>query len=212
MSRKLFFGMVAATLMSASIVQAAINCATPIATLYSYAKAIHAQNVDEAMACISSNNKREKAMVKTTLEILVAHEQLAAFAVARLGPPKTSAARYLASDFTGFKTIMVKLKKARVQINGSAASMTMPTESGKLYFKKVGQSWKIDGEKLFHLQHVNKMSAALFAHHLLMNKRTAAIFKATATDIKTGKVKTWDRLFRYLQAREMAAMHSMGRH
>ncbi len=213
MSKKLFFyGMVAATLLSVSIVQAAINCATPIATLRSYARAIHAQNLNEAMACISSNNKRETDMVKTTLEILVAHQQLSAFAVARLGPPKTSAARYMASDFTGFQTMQAKLKKAKVHIDGNVASLTMPTESGKLYFKKVGHNWKMDGEKLFHLQHVNKMSAALFAHHLLMNRRTAAVLKATATDIKTGKVKTWDRLFRDLRAREMAAMHSVGRH
>ena len=118
----------------------------------------------------------------------------------------------MASDFTGFQTMKAKLKKAKVQINGNVARVTMPTESGKLYFKKVGHNWKMDGEKLFHLQHVNKMSAALFAHHLLMNRRTAAVLKATATDIKTGKVKTWDRLFRDLRAREMAAMHSVGRH
>ncbi len=213
MSKKLFFyGMVAATLLSVSIVQAAINCATPIATLRSYARAIHAQNLNEAMACISSNNKRETDMVKTTLEILVAHQQLSAFAVTRLGPPKTSAARYMASDSTGFQTMKAKLKKAKVHINGNVASLTMPTESGKLYFKKVGHNWKMDGEKLFHLQHVNKMSAALFAHRLLMNRRTAAVLKATAADIKTGKVKTWDRLFRDLRAREMAAMRSAGRH
>lgn len=217
--RSFLVGVAAAALLGASVVQAAANLSTPLGALRTYAAAIHAQNVPHAMACVSSTGKREGAVVKSMLTMMVANEHLSKIAVAKLGPPTGPGGKELASASSGYKAMQAKIKKAKVSIKGSEATITMPTpkgtkagNTGKLYFKKIGANWKIDGEKLFHLAAVKKIPAKQLAQRLQMSDRMAGAFNAAAADIQAGKVKTWKDLHKDIYAKMMAVMHmgSMG--
>lgn len=211
--RSFLLGVSAAALLGVSVVHAAADLKTPLGALRTYAAAIHAQSVPHAMACVSSTGKREKAVVKSMLTVMVANEHLSKIAVAKLGPPTTRGGKELASASSGYKAMQAKLKKAKVSIKGTEATITMPApkgtkagETGKLYFKKIGTDWKIDGEKLFHLAAVKKIPSKELATRLEMSDRMAEAFNAAADDIQNGKVKTWKQLHNDVYKKMMAAM------
>ncbi len=211
--RSFLVGITTMTLLGASVIHAATNLKTPLGALRSYASAIHNQDLAHAMACVSSTGKREKAVVKSMLTMMVANEHLSKIAVAKLGPPSSPGGKELASASSGYKAMQAKLKMAKVSINGTKAIITMPApkgtkagETGKLYFKKVGPDWKIDGEKLFHLAAAKKIPANELAKRLEMSNRMAGAFNAAADDIQTGKVKTWKQLHNDIYLKMMAAM------
>ena len=212
--RSFILGITAVALLGVSVVHAATNLSTPLGALRSYAAAIHAQSVPHAMACVSSTGKREKAVVKSMVTMMVANEHLSKIAVARLGPPTSRGGKELASASSGYKAMQAKLKKAKVSIKGTEATVTMPapkgTTAGKtgiLYFKKVGTHWKIDGEKLFHLDAVKKIPTKELSQRLKMSDQMAGAFNAAADDIQTGKVKTWKQLHDDIYMKMMAVMH-----
>ncbi len=215
--RSFLVSVTAVTLLGASAVHAAANLKTPLGALRTYAAAIHAQSVPHAMACVSSTGKREKAVVKSMLTMMVANEHLSKIAVAKLGPPTSRGGKELASASSGYKAMQTKIKHATVRIKGTEATVTMPapkgTTAGKtgiLYFKKVGTNWKIDGERLFHLDAVKKIPAKALSQRLEMSDRMAGAFNAAAKDIQTGKVKTWEQLHNDIYLKMMAVMNMGG--
>jgi hypothetical protein len=192
----------------------------PKKTVETCAKAIQSSDVDAIKACFTSSEPEKQKQISGIAQIAAASHTLKQAAVDKFGPDGNdivaAGARRPGGDLTDK---IQRLKDADQTIDGDTATLTAKADPSAtagtpdpkpLYFKKVGDDWKIDWDK--QTAPAAGAAAGRVNAGAMMEAMTPLIAKAmgdTAAEIKAGKYASVDEAKVGLQTNVRAAFMAM---
>ena len=200
----------------ASPVSALPDYSTPRQTVRSLAAAIKRGNMRGILASVLVPKDQTAALAAVAC-YLVATQNLMHTAFHKLGRPPGGSGLPAHSLDREMDKLVQALPQATLLMVGNRATIqfaaTPHQQRKSLHLTKAGNRWRIDGNKLLHLDAAALSPQAMKKHERQLNNFAQAMAEASA-DIISGKVKTWANLEKdlYTRALEISAESSARDH